>query len=121
MKTKVEPYHSIGKEILRQMREEEKMNIDEQIKVMQAYRDGAEIEMAGRDGEGWMSPAKKEPGWDWTHCIYRIKPKSGKDKLIDDLDEALNSPGIYDAESVANRMNKIHRILEALKDGQYYG
>jgi hypothetical protein len=49
------------------------MNITEQIKVMQAFKDGAEIEARGRTGTRWAKAST--PSWNW-HCTeYRIKEK----------------------------------------------
>ena len=51
------------------------MNIDDQIKVMQAYRDGAEIEVKSRinGGDHWVA-ATKIP-WNWASFDYRVKRK----------------------------------------------
>ena len=47
------------------------MNIDEQIKVMQAYRDGAEIEASSKHRDHWLAATRLS--WDWPHTNYRIK------------------------------------------------
>ncbi len=43
------------------------------IKVMQAYVDGAEIEVRSRNSSAWVRWTT--PVWDWDRCNYRIKPK----------------------------------------------
>lgn len=51
-------------------------NIDEMIKVMQAYKDGKKIEFKGGfidsayDNWAWAP----EPCWDWGKYTYRIAP-----------------------------------------------
>ena len=45
----------------------------EAIRVMQAYVDGKEVESVGQTGECcWAS--NDSPSWNWSGCIYRIKP-----------------------------------------------
>jgi len=48
----------------------------EKIKVMQAFEDGAEIELAIGDSE-W-DPAGT-PEWDWIHFNYRVAEKPPRD------------------------------------------
>ena len=42
------------------------------IKVMQAFVDGAEIEVSPRHSDEWVASG---PDWSWKVCDYRIKPK----------------------------------------------
>ena len=44
----------------------------EAIKVMQAFVDGNQVERRLRRLEGWNTT--DNPSWNWTDCIYRIKP-----------------------------------------------
>ena len=51
------------------------MNIEETkeaIRVMQAFVDGNQVERRLRRLEGWNTT--NNPSWNWTDCIYRIKP-----------------------------------------------
>lgn len=53
--------------------------MQEQIKVMQAFVDGAEIEMELKDQGDWE--LNNYPAWNWQSCKYRIKrtlPEVGK-------------------------------------------
>ena len=50
--------------------------IQEQIEVMQAFADGAEIEC--KDFDTWE--ALEKPNWNWMNVDYRIEPKQ-KTKL----------------------------------------
>jgi hypothetical protein len=47
------------------------MTLDEQIAVMQAFRDGAEIEMRKFGNTKWVSAG--DPNWDWANWNYRVK------------------------------------------------
>ncbi len=49
------------------------MNIEEIIKVMTAYSNGAEIEYTSNAVECWMTIEK--PAWDWSLFSYKIKEK----------------------------------------------
>jgi hypothetical protein len=49
------------------------MKIEEMINVMQAFRDGAEIEYTFVDNEIWAATTK--PVWNWDYHDYRIAPK----------------------------------------------
>lgn len=44
----------------------------EYIKVMQAYVDGAEIDVKIKNGENWVDVGAS-PSWDWGTFDYRIK------------------------------------------------
>ncbi len=57
------------------MTKEEQERLDYQIKVMQAYKEGAEIEYMKECliEESWVTTS--EPAWNWSACDYRIKPK----------------------------------------------
>lgn len=60
----------LWKEILRhQMTREETKAA---IAVMQAYVDGAEIQVRPNDVDGWKD---KTPHWNWVSFCYRVKPK----------------------------------------------
>lgn len=44
------------------------------IAVMQAFADGKKIQITGdEEWEDWL--IDMEPGWDWVHNDYRIKPE----------------------------------------------
>lgn len=43
--------------------------IQEQIAIMQHYANGGDIEIFSNDN--WVDAIN--PGWNWTHCDYRIK------------------------------------------------
>ena len=49
------------------------MEVSEQIKVMQYFADGGEIEIFNRTSreDGWVLHLK--PKWNWLVCDYRIK------------------------------------------------
>ena len=49
------------------------MTIDDQIAVMQAFRDGKEVQSCGRNNKDWTSTPF--PAWDWVCFKYRIKPE----------------------------------------------
>ena len=57
------------------MTKEEQERLDYQINVMQAYKEGAEIEYMKEClfEESWVTTS--EPAWNWSACDYRIKPK----------------------------------------------
>ena len=48
-------------------------DINEQIKVMQHFADGGEVEWAFKDGDKWHDG--DGPVWDWVTYDYRIKEK----------------------------------------------
>lgn len=50
------------------------MDIDYKISVMQAYRDGAEIECIDKHVSDDIWEICDNPGWNWTKCDYRVKP-----------------------------------------------
>jgi len=54
------------------------MEITEMIKVMEAFREGEEIEIRYIDTEKWND--SEIPRWNFIDCEYRIKPKE-KTKL----------------------------------------
>ena len=55
--------------------------IEEKIAVMQAFKDGKEIEIAPNSpGEIW-APCK-EPDWDWTMYSYRVKEQPDTSLLL---------------------------------------
>lgn len=57
------------------------MNIDEMCEVMQAYKDGAEVEFRGKDGgtEWCSSPV---PQWNWFANDYRVKKEPVRVRLF---------------------------------------
>ena len=48
---------------------------EEAIKVMQAFVDGAELEIRSRGYPTWESAATTTICWSWDRIEYRIKPK----------------------------------------------
>ena len=67
---------------------ENKMNIEEMIKVMEHYRDGGEVEFSETGFDDWG--IANDPCWNWVDYNYRIKetkPKVTIEKwLIKDVD-----------------------------------
>ena len=57
------------------MTKEDQKRIDYQISVMQAYRDGAEIEFINKTVSDYEWSNCNNPNWNWTLFDYRIKPK----------------------------------------------
>lgn len=49
--------------------------VQEKIAVMQAYADGAKLELKWLDraDSKWVDVVAHEPHFDWRHCDYRIK------------------------------------------------
>lgn len=57
------------------------MNIDEMSEVMQAYKDGAEIESRRRGcGVEWFPTPF--PQWDWASFDYRVKKEPVRVRLF---------------------------------------
>ena len=52
------------------------------IEVMQAFLDGAEIQVCLLDGMGWIDNAPPSPEWNWRGCLYRIKPPEPREWWI---------------------------------------
>lgn len=52
------------------------MDTQEQIKVMQAFADGKEVQMRAKNSSfGWNAIIDKQyNAWDWSRYDYRIKP-----------------------------------------------
>lgn len=56
------------------------MGIDEMIEVMQAYKDGAEIECRRKAGDtDWFTVC---PQWDWYTFDYRVKKEPVRVRLF---------------------------------------
>ena len=49
--------------------------LDEQIAVMQAARDGAEIECANLGDIEWQKKMSELNSWNWLEVDYRVKPQ----------------------------------------------
>lgn len=54
----------------------------EKIKVMQAFEDGAEIEVTGKPHVSWRLLTIDKPKWNWGTCNYRVAEKPPRDKWI---------------------------------------
>ena len=66
-----------------------KEEIQDRIKVMQAWVDGKEVEAVG--GSGWFTAL--DPSFDWTITSYRIKPKPRELLLVDiSTPESMTNP-----------------------------
>lgn len=50
------------------------MSIDEQIAVMQAYKEGKRIEYKLKTNDKWC--VNPQPGWNWEVCDYRVKQET---------------------------------------------
>ena len=59
------------------------MNIDEMIEVMQAYKNGKEIEMFDATQGKWIDV--KNPLWNFFQCVYRIKKKPTRLEVANEL------------------------------------
>lgn len=71
------------------------MKVSEQIRVMQAYLDGKEIQYRTHSNEIWYDA--ENPAWDWSNHEYRIKPEN---KLVpydcaNEFLEAMKEHGPY--------------------------
>ena len=66
-------------------------DINEQIKVMQHFADGGEVEWAFKDGDKWHDG--DGPVWDWVTYDYRIKkePKT-RPLTFDELIPLVGTP-----------------------------
>lgn len=51
-------------------------DIDYQIKVMQAFKDGKKIEVTSNNKFNWRETP--DPHWNWEQCDYRIKEEPKK-------------------------------------------
>ena len=64
-------------------------DIDYQIAVMQAFKDGKTIEHKSRDGDKWFEVST--PSWNWWEYDYRVKeepkyvPYENTEELIEDF------------------------------------
>ena len=64
------------------------MDLKEQIKVMQHYADGGEIESRPKIGD-YLWRVAEEPFWDWSRCDYRIS-RTPKNMVLESMEERLN-------------------------------
>lgn len=94
------------------------MNIDNMIEVMQAYRDGAEIEARHKNKVLWFPDEDKF--WDFNAFDYRIKHKSGKDKLIEDVDKLWCFLDNNYSDRHLTLVNMTSDILRRSKRGEYH-
>lgn len=57
--------------------------IDGKLAVMQAFKDGAEIEWARRyEAPKIWARCVVAPSWDWEQCDFRIKPREPREFAI---------------------------------------
>ena len=81
------------------------MTHDEIIEVVQAHRDGAEIECSyiNRTEEKWGTAS---PVWNFEHFKYRIKPKPREPRVIwvNEYPQGFGRSGIYHQEEDAASM-----------------
>ncbi len=101
------------------------MSIDEMIEVLQAYKEGKAIEFKERNPMNphknpWMLLSKGHPTAPWLPDFYshtyRIKPETGKDRLINEIlalrdksvgkDESIQLVGLDWLEAIAERIEK---------------
>ena len=66
------------------------MSIDEQIAVMDAFRNGFAIDSRPKTPPGLVESCwcfNENPSWDWANWEYRVKPvpKITRQNLIDDI------------------------------------
>ena len=57
------------------------MTTQEKVKIMQAFIEGKQIEIAYKGEDNWFNLDVTEPAWDWSLRTYRIKPEPPKPKL----------------------------------------
>lgn len=51
------------------------MNIPEMIEVLQAAKDGKEIQIWSPTLQEWVVPFEDKPNWNFAQCDYRVKPE----------------------------------------------
>lgn len=56
-----------------------------QFSIIKAYHEGKAIEVKGRDIESEFRVLPKNQYFNFSELVYRIKPETGKDRLLDDL------------------------------------
>lgn len=59
---------------------EQMSELDYQISVMQAFKEGRKIEVSDTNGEVWMDTIK--PSWNWYDNTYRVKPEPPQPKTV---------------------------------------
>lgn len=73
-------------------------DIDYMISVMQAYRDGKEIEVVLIGRDDWRP--SHTPSWDWECCDYRVKPEPSRKEIVpyesaEEFMQAQRGHGLY--------------------------
>lgn len=101
----------------------------EKIKVMQAYVDGAEIGCKYENmTEYFIKGRGRDPIWDWYKFEFFIKRKSGKERLVEDLDalplsiESLRAVAMSSGSSglsIAGYGSQWQKILHKVRSGEY--
>lgn len=91
------------------MEQEKKDRLQYMIDVMQACKDGKEIESKFKPGKKWFDTLN--PAWDWDCFDYRIKSESSKSKYrpfenAKEIMEAIKEHGMYlmSKETGTNKM-----------------
>jgi hypothetical protein len=77
----------------------------EKIKIMQAFKDGQQIQVRGTTGLGycsWSDTTIKNPVWNWRDTEYRIAPKPKKKMwqwiVINSVGNIIITPCFYENE-----------------------
>jgi len=87
------------------------LNIDEQIAILEAYRNGKRILMKMSQGTNttFTIGERVHHSFNFGSCPYEIV-KSGEDRLIEDLEAALNKGAV---------LGSIELIVNDIKEGKY--
>lgn len=98
----------------------EECKLDEMIQVMQACKDGKEIEFVHRIplkliDDNWRM--NTPPKWDWDNFNYRVKTKSGKDKLIEDIQIVIDN---FSHDTQGQNQQRILLVQQSLINGEYH-
>ena len=87
------------------------MKIEEQIAVMQAFAEGKEIEIYDGLKKEWVDIEK--PNWDWSNCVYRIKPETKlRPYTFEELQAEMAKGKVFVKQIKSKRISAITSVID---------
>ena len=89
------------------------MTTQEQIAVMQAFADGKEIEFCinAESGDRWFPV--KDPGWNWFHYTFRVKPRVPRRIWLEEYSNGCHA--VFSSKESASGLGKLTEFVEVIK------
>ena len=98
------------------------MDIDQQIEILQAYKDGKRLERRYLEGASncrrWLCYESATPIFNFATYEYRIV-RSGRDRLIDEYTDIMRSLERRDQYREYHDLCALSGIIERLIEGKY--